>query len=336
MDPAFGDRKRIVSVQKELLHPPFNCGNGQDGLHFTRGIPFLDAPRYSLTSGVYPMRNTTRLFSRTMLLVALLLAAPVSALASVQVQVNGNTATAAIELPGNLDADLTLSFDSASNLSASSLGIQAQVVSPLDNSILSRLPGINVTSITSAFPVLITIEPPAGGNLQFTNTYRIELHTHALQYAPGIRVRLFKAPIGGNFHDITESVEPGSIRARGRGGAFSQFLFVLDTRATSQIAQAKLDALNDIIDTGATLLPPTTLAQLRGATNRIQQAIQGNDTTQALDSLDALQAQALSLAGTALPNLWIAGGSVDNVAGRMLSEIATLRFSLQYLRDYGN
>ena len=282
------------------------------------------------------MRNPNRHFLHQVVMLALLLVAPATSLAAVQVQVNGNTATAAIQLPGNLDADLTLSFDTVSNLSASNLGIQAQVVSPLDTALLARLPSLNLNSVTSAFPVLITIEPPPGGNLQFSNSYRIELHTHALQYAPGIRVRLFKAPIGGTFHDITESVEPGSIRARGRGGAFSQFLFVLDTRATAQIAQTKRDALNDLVDTGSTLLPPATTAQLRAEAGRIQQAIAGNDIGKALDALDALHAQTVSLAGTALPNVWTAGSSIDNVAGRMLSEIATLRFSLKYLRDYGN
>ena len=76
-------------------------------------------------------------WAAAVLLSALALAAP--AQAQVSVSVSGSTAVAEITLPGGLGADLTLTFPSAQNLSASSLGIGASVVNPLDATLLARL-----------------------------------------------------------------------------------------------------------------------------------------------------------------------------------------------------
>ena len=69
--------------------------------------------------------------------------------AAVTVEVAGNTATADIAL-GGVEAELILNFDGATNLSAQSLGLSAQVVSLTDPLLLARLPGASLTSLPSA------------------------------------------------------------------------------------------------------------------------------------------------------------------------------------------
>src|SRR3546814_18901939 len=51
----------------------------------------------------------------------------------------------------------------------------------------------------------------------------------------GSDYRVLKAPIGGSFHDTTEEIAPGSVRARSRYGGFSQFLVVADLRPTGAV-----------------------------------------------------------------------------------------------------
>ena len=84
--------------------------------------------------------------------------------------------------------------------------------------LLARLPGA-LAQPDSLFPLLVTIEPPQAGGLAFHRTVRVEVHTHALVYSAGSNYRLFKAPLGGSFKDITDDVAPGSVRATRRTSA---------------------------------------------------------------------------------------------------------------------
>ena len=266
-------------------------------------------------------------------LLALVAAAPVQA--AVTTNVNGNNATVSIDLLGIVGADLSLGFTDAQNLSPSSLGIQVELASLLDSALLSRLPGGSAASLTSAFPLLITIQPPASAGLEFSDTVRVEIHTHNLAWTPGSRLRLFKASLGGGFRDITEAVEAGSVRTRGRTGGFSQFLVLLDLRPTSAVVAEKFDYLQSRLGaaSGLSLAERSSLdaalAQSRAA------SLQG-DVAGALTSLDAFDSQVRQLSGSAIPNRWRAGGSLDNIAGDLQGGAATLRFSLGYLRDFGD
>ena len=89
------------------------------------------------------------------LLMAALLLGSAGALAQslpVSVNTSGNTATASIGNPVNPLAELTLTFDDASNLGPASLGISAQLVDISDPSLLSRLPDLQLTRPDSALP----------------------------------------------------------------------------------------------------------------------------------------------------------------------------------------
>ncbi|MFP7721918.1 DUF6689 family protein [Lysobacter sp. A3-1-A15] len=267
------------------------------------------------------------------LLVSTLLLAPVLASAQpipVQVNVSGDTATIDVGGVGQSLADITLTFDDASGLTAASLGVSAQLVSLTDPQLLARLPSVD-TSLDGALPLLVTIEPPALGGLSFDRTVRVDLHTHALVYTVGSSYRLFKAPLGGAFRDITDEIAPGSVRARGTTGGFSQFLVLADVRETGSVVQQKFDWLRARIDAAPATERPPLLAQLDAA----EDAVAIEDYAAAMASLDAIRAHAAARAGKGLQDQWRATRDADNEAGEIISGAATLKFSIAYLRDFG-
>lgn len=262
----------------------------------------------------------------------LALAAPIAAAQSlpVRVEISGNVAMAYIGLPGAEVADMTLDFDSASGLTASNLGISAEMVSATDPALLSRLPG-TLTSIDGSFPLLITVEPPAGG-LSLQRLVRVEVHTHALPYTYGSSYRLFKAPLNGAFRDITTQVAQGSVRARGTTGGFSQFLVLADVRPTGSVALEKLDRLQARI----ALLPDAEAVPLEAHRAAAEQAFREARYDDALAHLDALFVRVSERAGSAIPQVWTAGGGSQNHAGELLAGVGTAKFSIAYLRNFGH
>ncbi|MGI8560077.1 MAG: DUF6689 family protein, partial [Luteimonas sp.] len=172
------------------------------------------------------MKKLVSSIPRLLVLVSLLCMASLASAQTVPVSVdiNGQVATIRVGSAASPLADLTLTFDDASGLSASSLGVSAELVNLSDPAILSRLADPQLLQIDPAFPLLITVEPPASGGLSFLRTVRVEVHTHALAYSVGSFYRLFKAPVGGSFRDISDEIAPGSVRARGTTSGFSQFL----------------------------------------------------------------------------------------------------------------
>ena len=227
----------------------------------------------------------------------------------VSVHVVGNVATAQIGSPTNPIAELTLSFDDASGLTPASLGIRASTIDITDPNLLSRLPDPRLIRPDSALPLLVTIEPPSTGGLSFRRSGRFELHTHALAYSLGSNYRVFKAPIGGQFRDTTEEIAQGSVRARSRYGGFSQFLIAADLRETSAVVAEKIAAL--------------------------RARVASQDYTTALAAIDLISDRAQARAGNGLLDEWRATHDADNQAGDLLAGAATLKFSVSYLRDYG-
>ena len=153
------------------------------------------------------------------LLAAFALVAPVVASAQalpVRVATSGNVATVEVGAPGAPLADLTFTFDDASQLTAQSLGVSAQLVNPADATVLARLDDAALLQLDPALSLLVTVAAPASGGLSFRRTGRYELHTHLLPYSLGSNLRVFKAPVGGRFVDVTEEIAPGSVRARSR------------------------------------------------------------------------------------------------------------------------
>jgi hypothetical protein len=281
---------------------------------------------------------------KTALLMLPLLAAP-AAWGQVVVEIVGDTALATISLQDSggtvYTAEVTIEFEDPHNLRVDSLGLSAELVDPADPSVAARLPpGVHVDP---AFPMMITVAAPVQGSLYFSsvltgpgisrslsfhNTYEIEVHTADLDYTPNSPYRLLKAPIGGHFDDLTDDVRSGSTRARGRGGAFSQFLIASDSRAQFGVALGKLFALDTRLV--AAILGDVLRLDLLGLLAEVQAALLVPlfGCSNALAPLDQFITDVRAHAGKDIANLWRAQRDVANDAGEMESLAQTLRFSL--------
>jgi hypothetical protein len=257
-----------------------------------------------------------------------------AAQAAVQTTVNGNTVTSSVSLSG-VEADLTLSFTEVQNLSVSTIGLQVKVLGLWDLLRLVRqLLQLDLRAVLSSFPLQVSVEP--SGGLQFANTVLVDVHTHELQWAPGTRLRLFKSEDGGPYFDITESVEPGSVRARGRTGGFSQFMILHDTRPTSTVVDEKYDRIAVRLDDAAAYLDGVQQQSLQDLFDASRGFADAGDYASAIASLELFDAEVRQLSGSVLPNQWSSSGGLDNIGGDLQAGASTLRFSLAFLRDHGN
>lgn len=273
--------------------------------------------------------------------------------AGVLVTTSGNQAFASISLGDSgktYAADVTVTFDTPVNLSPAELNLSATLVDPDDPAIAARLPPCMVpllgcVRVDPAFPVLITVEPlnlpwlfasgfesgDVAGNLSFSNTYEFEVHTPNLAYVTWSSYRLFKAPVDGTFDDITDSILPGSVRARGRGGSFSQFAVLKDTRRSLSVELLKEANLQTRILGG--ILSDALRADLLGLVAALQTAVLALNYTAAIVQLDELIATIQAHAGGDIANAWSSDRTLVNDAGEMLSLAQTLRYTLVRLQN---
>lgn len=282
------------------------------------------------------LSGTARLLSFLALLaVASVAAQPASASEAVNLPVSvttsGNHAAITIGDSGEPLAEVSLDFQDATGLTPASLGVTAQLLTAPDGALLSRLPDLNLTSLADALPLLITIEPPANGGLSFRNTGRLEIHTHLLPYSVGSSFRVFKAPLGGAFRDVTDEIAQGSVRARTTYGGFSQFLILVDLRSTGVVIDEKFGWLRNKV----AALPVNERGAFYAFLDQAESAVDAADYATALAAIDSLRARTQSRAGQFLPNEWRATRNVDNQAGDLVAGANTLKFSVAYLRDFG-
>jgi hypothetical protein len=250
----------------------------------------------------------------------------------VAVSVADNVATVRIGTVSAPLADVVLSFDQATGLSAASLGVSAELVDITKPALLARLPNPTLNKLSSAFPVMLTVEPPTTGGLVQRRVTHIEIHTHALAYTTGSTLRLFKAPLSGTFRDITGEIAPGSVRTRGTTPGWSQFLVLADLRPSSDVIDEKFNYLRVQIG----YAPVTERAPLTMLLDASEEALADNDFATAIAKLDAFRARVSQRAGTYIPDTWRATRDTRNVAGELLAGADTLGFSIGYLRDFGH
>jgi hypothetical protein len=285
-------------------------------------------------------------------------AGPVLADVSVVIQ-DPNTAVATVKLPSaatpTYTATVTIRFDNAANLSADALNVTAQLVNPTT---FAGLPA--GVAVDPNFPVLVSVEPPIAlfrsglesnqsgdGNLSFTNTYELEIHSdeHITCSSTASNFRLYKAPHGSNiFADVTDFIYQGSVRARGRGGAFSQFVIVHDTQSIglpilpivgglldlTGVLLTKVTGLVSAILT-AGILNPTLLSGLLATVTQVVGDLLLLNVSGAIADLGGLVNTVLASAGTEIPNVWSAAAPLNNGAGQILSAADTLNFTLELL-----
>ncbi len=259
---------------------------------------------------------------------------------------DSNVISVEVKVPADMplyQACVTITFDDAVNLTRDSLGLTAEVVDPAT---FTGLP-LNV-AINPAFPVRISVEPPMAifrngqeinqvgdGNLYFLKTYDLEIHTDALACSgTGSTIRMFKAPHGSSaFADVTDGLFSGSVRARGRGGAFSQFVIANDARSLLvDIIPTKLTNLT--LSLGASGLTGTLLTSLTTLLTSfpgdlVTGLVIGNLSAAIGDINEFISDVLVGADNGDVPQEWTAGGSLINVAGELVSLAKTLIFSLQ-------
>lgn len=247
----------------------------------------------------------------------------------VELTVQGNKVEAVINLSGNVSADLTLTFENSVGLTADNIGITAQLIDITDLSLLNRLPDSVNFNLLAAFPMLITIEPPSTKGFAFSGLATVDIHTHNLEYLPGTPLRFFKAPLNGQFEDITATMGSGSYRARGTTGKFSQFLIVADLRPVLTVVNTKYNRLSNKLSLFSTQIEPSLYTELSSKLSEIQQLISQQNYVAASNMVDHFSRTIEQADADDIPNVWRSSRDIDNIAGELIAYANTLRFSLR-------
>jgi hypothetical protein len=247
--------------------------------------------------------------------------------------VDGRKAKADISLAkpggGQYTAEFEIEFEAEGleNLTPECIGISADVLDAGEiANIEGRLPH-EWQTIDPAFPVRVTVEPPAGCGLSFRNHYDVSLETNDLVYAPFSVYRLVKAPIGGSFRYVTSAVTSGSVRSRGSSGGFSEFIMIRD--ATPSYANDCRVEYNDL-ETRLRTAPisPAVRRMLETDLAVSRAAYEAGNLADAIAWLATFDAHCVSSAGAGLPNRWRAARDLDNVEGDLVGHTDNLRFMM--------
>jgi hypothetical protein len=271
-----------------------------------------------------------RPFGSILISVFLLSASPVPGLAQTALvpTISGNELTARIELPGGVAADLSIKFENVVGLNAGALGLTATLVNPTDLNLVSRL-GSGV-SIPSGFPVVVRIEPSASSALSFEGVYNLSLYTHNLTLGANSPLRLYRAPAGGSFQDMTGYLQAGSVRAGGSGPGFSEFLIAADTRPVDGVIADKFDKLQSQLSASASDISAAVAADLQHRLNAARAAYDAGALAAAIDGVNGFADEVKKQSGAAIPNVWRANGGPANVAGTLRASADTLKYSLVF------
>lgn len=240
--------------------------------------------------------------------------------------VNGNVYVAQLQVAGGYSAKLTVSFENVVGLSPESLNVSAVAIDPLDPALLSRLGNV-VAGIPTAFPMLVEIEPDPTKGLSFSGVVNVELYTHDLEFVAASPLRLFSAPLGGDFEDITVFHGSGSYRSGGTKGNFSEFIIAIDARSPIASAGDKLTRLRGLLDANANSMDADIYNELSGILTGAESAYASSSLVAAVTYVEAF-AEAVESHGTAIPSVWSASHNLENVSGKLRAAAGTLRFSL--------
>ena len=249
---------------------------------------------------------------------------------------NGRKAKADITLPnpagGNYTAEFEIEFEQGNvdNLTVECIGITADVLDAAEIANINqhRVPHVGTQIIDPAFPVRVTVEPPAACGLAFNNQYDVSLDTPDLVFVAPSHYRLLKAPIGGQFKYVTESVTSGSVRSRGSSGGFSEFVMINDTAqnpsnyridcATEYAAlRTRLDNSTISLSARRTLETDLDLSEA---------AYDAGDYGAAIALLSNFDGHCVDFGGAALPNRWRSTRDLDNIEGDLIGHAGTLTF----------
>jgi hypothetical protein len=245
------------------------------------------------------------------------------------VNIQGNRVDVVVHLPGDISADLTLQFENAVGLTKESLGLSAELIDITSLDFIERLSDkINITP-AAAFPMMITIEPKANSGFSFSGLASVDIHTHNLEYTAGTPLRFFKAPLNGEFKDITMTMGSGSYRARGSTGRFSQFVILADLRNPLVVVEQKIGDLQSALNEFSPLINAVVYSDLLKDVNEINQLILTQDYNSASNKLNVFNQRINDNCGVNIPDVWRSSRDIRNVAGELMAYAKTLRFSLR-------
>lgn len=268
------------------------------------------------------MNNRARPFAIAFCL--LLLAGPAQAAPGLSNwKIDGNVVHADIAV-GSVAATLTLRFEDVVGLTPANLGVTVKLVDPL--SLVGRL-GSGI-ALPAAFPLVVKISPPEGSGLSFSGVVGVELYTHNLLYTIGSPLRLYSAPDGGTFTDITTFVGSGSVRSGGTKPTFSEFIIAVDLRPLNSVITTKFSDLGGILNQHVGSLNPAVQSELLGLYNAAANAWAAGQIVAAITYLEAFDDQVVRYSGRQIPDVWRSSGDLTNVAGSLRAAAATLRYSL--------
>lgn len=242
-----------------------------------------------------------------------------------------NTIETSVELTQLVSFDLKIKFDSAVGLTAQNFTVDAQLLNVNDPSLISRLPNSLLTALPTAFPVQISVTPDPSKGFTFSGAYEIEIYTKSLHYTEGSPLRLFHSHANGTFEDMTTMTGAGSMRVRGNGGQFSDFVILADLRNKSDVIATKFTRMQDFVSAQQSSLDYAALSALTSALAAIDSALNADQTGQALAATQQLINLLEADDGTLFPNVWRSSGDLVNVQGRLLGMATTLRYSLRTL-----
>jgi len=252
--------------------------------------------------------------------------------------IDGRKAKAEITLPnpggGSYTAEFELEFeaDGLVNLTPECLGITADVLDAAEiTNVEQRLPhGLgheNTQFVDAAFPVRITVEPPAACGLAFDNQYEVSLDTPDLVYVPPSKYRLMKAPLGQSFQYVTLDVTAGSVRSRGSSGGFSEFVMIRDDNPLYvNDCDDEYETLQTRLDNAQ--ISPTARQSLQIDLARSRAAYDARNYPDAIAMLAVFDGHCVEFGGNGLPNRWRSTRDLDNVEGDMVGRTGNLRFMM--------
>lgn len=226
---------------------------------------------------------------------------------------------------GSVEFDVFVEFSEAFSVDQSGLEITAEIIDHNSPEILARLP--ESVRVPEEFPVLVRMTPDAEQEQAFSGMAQFEIRTEALDFIGNTPVRLFKAPDGGAFEDVTFSLGFGSMRIRGGGRQFSEFVLGLDLRPPDEIAADKIARLRATLDEGTGEIPAATVHRLSQLLDNAEASLAEGNGRGAADQLEAF-IEEVGDAGGDIPSLWRSDEGDNNIAGGLTSLAESLRFSL--------
>lgn len=233
--------------------------------------------------------------------------------------------------PAGRQLELILSFPQEVGDLTGALSITAVDVDPQDPALLARLP-VGV-AIPRSFPVLVHVTPVEGARPSFRGPWEVELRTRDLEFTERTPLRLFKAPDGGPFADVTDALGVGSYRVHGATGDFSELMVLVDRRSPEDVTAQKLEALEELLAALAPQIADSLEPQLADLLAETRAHVSGEAFRLAIAALEDFVALVADRSGTEVSDLFRHGDSRVNAAGRLIGAARSLQLSLTLRRN---